>query len=183
MTRLMAYRLRCLGRQIAPLPMLSAGLLIVALLVAMPMRAQAQEVALGAEPTQPGTPLEITADFLRVDQAAGESIFTGNVIAGQGDMRLTADEVRVYAFMTEGGRPSGIERIEAYGNVILVTSAEAAEADRAIFYPDRNYVDMMGDAILVQGANVLAGDHIVVDMRTGLGRADGRVRSIIRTDP
>jgi lipopolysaccharide export system protein LptA len=172
----------------APLPaargvFLRGACLCLALILPIPAMAQALDLGLGAAQTQPGTPLEITADSLRVDQATGESVFSGNVVAGQGDLRLTAGEVRVISRMDSEGRPQGIARLEATGGVTVATSAEAAEAQRATYHPDTNIVELSGDVVLVQGANVISGERLVLNMRTGAGQIEGRVRTILQTGP
>lgn len=70
-------------------------------------------------------PVEVTADALSVDQKTGKATFTGNVLIGQGAMRLSADRVTVtYA---QGGQ-NRISALHAEGAVTLASGQDAAEA-------------------------------------------------------
>ena len=69
--------------------------------------------------------MQVEADSLQVNQTTGEATFTGNVVIGQGEMRLLADSVTV--IYAEGGR-NRIRSLDATGNVTLVSGADAAEA-------------------------------------------------------
>jgi len=39
---------------------------------------------------------------------------------------------------------------------------------------------MTGDVLLTQGASVMSGQKLDVDLKTGVGRMDGRVRTILQ---
>lgn len=41
------------------------------------------------------TTIEVTADSLGIDQNTGKAVFTGNVVVGIDEMRLSADKVEV----------------------------------------------------------------------------------------
>jgi lipopolysaccharide export system protein LptA len=162
------------------------GLILPALLAAAltlgTAPARAQEIRLGQSLQLSGTQLEVTADQLDVDQASGASIFSGNVLAVQGDLRLTAGSLRLeYApGATEGSQR--IDRLIAEGGVTLVTPSEAIEAREAVYALGRGTLDMTGDVLLVQGANVLSGQRFTADLNTGSGRMSGRVRTVIRLE-
>ena len=127
-----------------------------------------------------GLPVEIRSDQLQVDNTTGETVFTGNAVLGQGDMRIAAPQIRIIYAPGDGGR---IQRLEASGGVTLVTAQEAAEAATAIYEVAAGTVAMRGSVILTQGQNVLSGDRLDVNVRTGQGRMDGNVRTIIQTTP
>ena len=40
---------------------------------------------------------------------------------------------------------------------------------------------MTGDVILTQGPNALSGERLIVDLTSGTGRMEGRVRTIFQT--
>lgn len=127
-----------------------------------------------------GLPVEIRSDELQVDNSTGETVFSGNAVLGQGDMRIAAPLIRIIYATSDGGR---IERLEASGGVTLVTAEEAAEAQSAVYEVVAGTVTMQGAVILTQGPNVLSGDRLHVNLRTGQGRMDGNVRTIIQTNP
>ena len=151
------------------------------LVLASAALAQNATVAFGGLKHDSSLPVEITADELTVDQNTGTAVFIGNVVAGQGEMRLTAARVRVQ-YATQNGEPTGrIERLFATGGVTLVNGPEAAEAQKAVYAVADGEVVMTGDVILTQGANALAGEKLTVDLSSGTGRMSGRVRTIFQT--
>ncbi len=152
-----------------------AAAALAASVCAGPLAAQGT-VAFGGLRHDSALPVEVAADSLAVDQADGSATFTGNVRVSQGDMRMTAGEVRV-AYADTGG---GIESLAASGGVTLVNGAEAAESQEAVYTIDDGTVVMTGDVILTQGANALSSDRLVIDLNAGTGRLDGRVRTVFR---
>ena len=143
--------------------------------------AQGTEVTFGDTTPTPGEPVEVTADGLRVDQTDGTAIFTGNVLVGQGVLRLSADEVRVEYAMVDGETTGEIARVLATGNVTFVNGPEAAEGDMADYAVPEGTLLMTGNVILTQGQNVLSGEKLVVNMDDGTGVMEGRVKSILQT--
>ena len=139
--------------------------------------AQAQQVAFGGLRTDVAAPVEVTADSLAVNQTDGTATFTGNVLIVQGPMRLSAALVRVEYGNADRSR---ISRLHASGGVTLVSQAEAAEAREAVYDVAAGTVEMTGDVLLTQAENVLSGQRLTVDLRTGTGQMDGRVRTILQ---
>lgn len=157
-------------------PILS-GALALALALALSLPAAAQTVGFGAMRADPGAPIEMTADALRVNQATGEAVFTGNVRIGQGGMRLSAETVTVvYA---EGGQ-NRIRSLNASGKVTLVSGEDAAEAAEAVYDVEGGTILLTGDAIVTRGDSVLAGDRIEVDLDDGTASVSGRVRTVLQ---
>ncbi len=149
------------------------------LLIALPFQTAAQttEIPFGNLRQDTSLPVEISAERLEVDQAEGTAMFSGNVVVGQGDMRLKADRIQViYAAGDDRGR---IARLEAAGNVVLVSGAEAAEAERAIYTIESGQVVMEGNVILTQGGNALSSERMLVNLKDGTALLEGRVRTIL----
>ena len=122
-------------------------------------------------------PVEVTSDQLSVDQKTGKATFSGNVLIGQGQMRLSADRVTVtYA----QGDKSRISALHAEGNVTMVSGEDAAEARAADYDVESGNVILTGDVLLTQSGNVLAGEKVTVDLETGTANASGRVRSVLQ---
>jgi lipopolysaccharide export system protein LptA len=129
----------------------------------------------------PSLPVEIAADNLEVSQADGAATFSGNVVIGQGEMRLSAGKVRV-EYATADNSPGKIDKLHASGGVTLVSGAEAAEAQEAIYTIADGSVVMTGAVVLTQGQNVISGERLVVNLSDGTGRMEGRVRTVLRQD-
>jgi lipopolysaccharide export system protein LptA len=156
------------------------SLAAAAVLAALPGLAAAQgaEVSFGILGHDASLPVEVTADSLSVNQADGTAIFKGNVVVGQGDMRLAAGEVRViYA----SGTASRIERLEATGGVTLASGTEAAESREAVYSVDGGQIVMTGDVVMTQGQNAISGQKLTLSLEAGTGVMEGRVRTILQT--
>lgn len=133
------------------------------------------DVAFGAVKADTSLPVEVTADQLDVNQSDGTAEFRGNVAIGQGEMRMTADRVLV---IYDAGT-SGIARLEATGNVVLVSGPDAAEAQRADYSVNSGTIVMSGDVLLTQGQNALTSESMSIDLATGSARMSGRVKTIL----
>lgn len=142
--------------------------------------AQGTNVAFGAFTHDTTQPVEVNAQSLSVDQSDGTAIFTGNVVIGQGDMRITAGEVRV-VYAQGSGQGGRIERLEASGGVTLVSGAEAAEARQAVYSIDSGTIVMSGDVVLTQGQNAMSAGRLTVNLKNGTGVMDGGVKTILQT--
>lgn len=140
--------------------------------------AQGTQVAFGAVRGDPSAPVEVTADALDVNQENGSALFKGNVKIGQGEMRLSANTVLV--IYSDGG--GGIQRLEAVGDVVLVSGPDAAQAARADYSVSTGVVVMTGDVLLTQGANALTSDKMTVNLSDGTARMVGRVKTILVPD-
>ena len=136
--------------------------------------AQGTKVGFGSVKADPDAPVEVTADQLDVDQDNGQAVFQGNVVVGQGVMRLSAPRLLV-VYKPEGG----IDRLEATGGVTLVSGEDAAESDRADYTIDDGVVVMTGNVLLTQGANALTAQRMTVNLVTGTAQMSGRVKTIL----
>ena len=102
--------------------------LTISMLMALP--GAAQTVAFGGMKADTSAPVELAADNLTVNQTTGKAEFTGNVLIGQGQMKLSADKVVVQYVQ---GSTQKIDSLDATGNVTLVSGPDAAEAKQAIY--------------------------------------------------
>jgi lipopolysaccharide export system protein LptA len=118
-------------------------------------------------------PVEVKAETLTVDNADGSAVFSGDVIVGQGDMRLSAGQVRV----EYGADGKGIKTLHATGGVTLTNGTDAAEAASAVYTIDTGTVVMTGDVLLTQGQTVLSAGKLTINLKTGTGVLDGGVRT------
>lgn len=159
----------------------ATALLFVSTLIIQPVPALAQGAAVSFGGIQQDTsaPIDVTAESLSINQTDGTALYTGNVVVGQGEMRLSAP--RVLVVFNEDG--SQIQRMEATGGVTLVNGAEAAEAARADYELGTGVVTMTGDVLLTQGANALTAEKMVVELDTGTAQMTGRVRTVIKQQP
>lgn len=139
--------------------------------------AQGTNVAFGTIRQDTNLPVEVTSDNLSVDQETGVAEFTGNVLIGQGEMRLSAP--RVLVIYDQDNR--GIARMEATGGVTLVSGPDAAEADRADYSIENGTIVMIGNVLLDQGPNALSAERMDVQLDAGTAQMSGRVKTIIQS--
>ena len=155
------------------------GITIAAIVLA----AQPAVAALGN--TSSDAPIDITADELEVQQGQCISIWKGQAEALQDNARLRADVLR--AFMTvkpksPGAPASGVAstsacgellRLEAEGSVYYVTPDQRVRSNTAVYDATTNTVTMTGDVVAVHGQDVLRGDRMVFNNKTGDGQMQG----------
>lgn len=138
--------------------------------------AQGAQVAFGSSQRDRDLPVEVTSDNLNVNQNDNTAIFTGSVVIGQGEMRLSAPRVLVVYLKDQ----SGIESLEATGGVTLVSGPDAAEGERADYNITTGIIEMRGNVLLVQGDNAITGETMYVDTTAGTARVSGRVKTVLQ---
>lgn len=138
--------------------------------------AQGAQVAFGNVRQDADLPVEVTADKLSVNQNDGTAEFSGNVLIGQGEMRLSAPKVLV-VYHEEEAR---IARLHATGGVTLVSGPDAAEAKQADYNIDTGKIVMAGNVLLVQERNAITSERMTVDTKAGTAFMEGRVKTVLQ---
>ena len=150
-------------------------IICTALMLATPAFAQTN-INLGGITTDPGAPVEVSADSLSVDQDTGTAIFDGNVVIGQGELRIAAARAQV----VYDGATGDIASFEATGGVTFANGTEAAEAQSAIYDLQNGNLVLVGEVLLTQGASALSADRMTIDVATGNAQMEGRVRTVFQ---
>jgi lipopolysaccharide export system protein LptA len=119
-------------------------------------------------------PVEVEADRLAVDQAAGTAVFSGNVRVRQGELRIKAAEATLE--YTESG--TEVERVVMTGGVTMTNGMDTAQGQKAIYTIATGEVLVTGDVLLTQGATTISGSELVYNLDTGLGVMTGRVQTV-----
>jgi lipopolysaccharide export system protein LptA len=151
--------------------------LILALLLGTAANAQTN-IDLGGISADPKAPVEVSADNLSVDQDSGTAVFSGNVVIGQGDLRLSAGSVRVVYSDSTGD----IAQLLATDGVTLVTDSAAAEAATADYNLTTGILTLSGSVLLTQGASALSAEQMTIDLNSGRAQMSGRVRTVFQQD-
>lgn len=152
------------------------GLCIALLLAcATPVFAQTN-VELGGITVDTSQAIEVTADSLSIDQDTNRAVFDGNVVVGQGDLRITAGRVEVIY----GETTSDIARLVVSGGVTFVTAEEAAEAQTAEYDITTGILSLSGDVLLTQGPSAISAERMLINVTDGTATMDGRVRTILQ---
>lgn len=174
------------------LPRLRPILCLTLALLAGPGPGLAQtEAPLAGFTPKADMPVEITADSLEVLQEQEVAVFRGNVEAVQGDLTLKSALLRVYyggdggSEETAGALPAGdIARLEAEGGVVFTTPEQSVRGAQAVYDVAKEQITVEGNVVLQQGANIIRGERLVVDLGAGRSQivgtpsAGGRVRGV-----
>lgn len=157
----------------------AAGVLAVTLAVAVVSMPAA---ALKGDEQQP---ILIEADDVEFREADSTSIYVGNVQVDQGSMRLLGDHVTVYhredrrpRFIIALGSPASFKQLLDNDEGELRAFAKRMEYDA-----DKDELTLIEDALLIQGADRLAGERIVYDRARAHFRAGGEGRVKITITP
>jgi lipopolysaccharide export system protein LptA len=151
--------------------------MILALLLGTAANAQTN-IDLGGISADPKAPVEVSADNLSVDQDSGTAVFSGNVVIGQGDLRLSAGSVRVVYSDSTGD----IAQLLLTDGVTLVTDSEAAEAATADYNLTTGILTLSGSVLLTQGASALSAEQMTINLNSGRAQMSGRVRTVFQQD-
>jgi len=137
--------------------------------------AQGLQVAFSGFDQNADAPIEIAADMMEIDQQSGSAVLSGNVVVGQGELRLAAPKVTV-DYSEEGG----ISRILAEGGVTVVTAEEEVEAGTALYTLSDDSMVLSGDVLLSQGLSAVSSQTMRVDLARGTAVLEGRVRTVLQ---
>jgi lipopolysaccharide export system protein LptA len=138
-------------------------------------------------------PINISADKLDYFDKEQKAIYSGNVVAVQGDTRLNASVLTIYfdrkpegsgaakAPAGPGGDSSGLRRMEGKGPIALTNKDQVGTGDALIYDKPANKFSLVGNVALSQGENVTRGDMLVYDLATGRAvvSSKGRVHTLI----
>ena len=190
------------------------ALLAAMLLFAAPVSAQTMSNSFGGLSQSSNDPIDIESDVLVVQDKQKIATFKGNVKAVQGTTTLRAKELNVHYVggdklnpgakkesKTASGEPAEakptsddsdpnakITKIEAKGEVVITSEDDqTTTSDWALYDLPSQQVTVGGNVVLTQGKNVLKGDRLVIDLKTGESRFEntgnaagggGRIRAL-----
>lgn len=146
-----------------------------------------------------GQPVQIEAASLEVRDKDKVATFSGNVKVVQGDTVMRCKSLTVFyeqqgqAQAQAGGAPmkaatpgpggsSSISRLEAKGGVSVTQKDQVANGDTGLFDMKANTVTLIGNVVVSQGANIMRGERLVVDLTSGVSRVEagkGPVKMLI----
>ena len=75
-----------------------------------------------------------------------------------------------------------IEKVEAFGNVLVRTPTDTVTGDRGVYVPDTGIARLGGSVRITRGQNQLNGEEAEVDLKTGISRltgGGGRIQGLI----
>lgn len=112
---------------------------------------------------------------------------TGTSTTGQGDRTVRADILTAHfrndqqskgaksgKSKGKGGNGTGdhqsIERMEAFGHVVVTRPGEISMGNRGAYFPDRDVAHLWGNVRITRGDNQLNGQFAEVNFKTGISR-------------
>ena len=144
-------------------------------------------ISMGQSVTKPGTgfkfdnslPLTITSNQLNVEQNVGKATFIGDVVAKQGNLILSAEELVVEYEMKNKRMTSVMKRLIANINVTLISEEQSAEAKKMVYDMKAEKIIMTGNVLVAEGASVSSGDKLTINLISGSRKMEGNVRTVI----
>jgi lipopolysaccharide transport protein LptA/LPS export ABC transporter protein LptC len=146
--------------------------------------------------TNPDAPIEITARSLIVTDTSRTASFTGGVQARQGDFQLTAPTlVAAYSGRLgldggqqprerKTGRDVTLKTIRATGPVKITSANDvAATGQRALYDAPAEKVTLSGNVVLRQGRQIIRGETLTIDLKTGRARVENAGQANITAKP
>lgn len=126
-------------------------------------------------------PITVKSNEMTADNKGKIAIFSGKVVAKQGDITIFSDKL-VVSYADKGG---DVEKVEALGNVRIVQLNRTGFADQAVYDSRNGRIVLTGTPRVVQGGDSISGKVITYyvddeksDVSSG-GDPKARVEAII----
>jgi lipopolysaccharide export system protein LptA len=126
-------------------------------------------------------PITIKSNELSADNKGKTAVFTGKVVAKQGDVTIFSDRMTVYYAAVQGD----VDKIEADGNVRIVQQNRTGLGGHAVYDSrEGKFILTGGNPRVMQGADTVSGEVItcfIDDERCSV--TGGRVEATIHPKP
>ena len=185
----------------------AGGLRAIALIVAaLASAATLAATKPSSSPLLPGAnskePISIDADKLNYYDKEQKAVYTGNVVAIQGDSKLTCTVMTIFlakaeasaSASTSGSTPaptpaaspapaadtgavssgSQVKHMDAVGPVTIISKTQVATGDRGSYDKAQNKVWLFGNVTMSDNGNVTKGDKLTYDLTTGEAVVEGQ---------
>ena len=121
-------------------------------------------------------PITINSNNLNADNKGRTAIFTGKVVAKQGDVTIYSDKLTVYY----GDKKEEVEKVEADGNVRIIQENRTGYGSHAVYESSIGKITLTGSPKVVQGSDTVTGKVIMylVDEDRSLVTGDSSTRVI-----
>ena len=133
-----------------------------------------QNAGFGSLASDRTEPIEFTSDRLIFNQGENLAELFDEVKIIQGKTVLSAEYVK--AIYSETNK---LEKVFAERNIELKSEQDIARADAAIYSLIENSISLIGNPRLIQGANNIMADQILINTKTGLTQLLGSVKTVI----
>ena len=133
-----------------------------------------QNAGFGSLASDRTEPIEFNSDRLIFNQGENLAELFDEVKIIQGKTILSADYVKAIYSNT-----NKLEKVFAERNIELKSEQDIARADTAVYSLTENSISLIGNARLIQGANNIMADQILINTETGLTQLLGSVKTVI----
>jgi len=133
-----------------------------------------QNAGFGSLASDRTEPIEFNSDRLIFNQGENLAELFDEVKIIQGKTVLSAEYVK--AIFSKANK---LEKVFAERNIELKSEQDIAKADTAIYSLTENSISLIGNARLIQGANNIMADKILINTETGLTQLLGSVKTVI----
>ncbi len=120
--------------------------------------------------------VDIEADSLQVLEDQQRAVFTGNVDAKRGNVRLKADKLVVHYKekpRTDDSKKTEVTDLDANGNVIIITKSQRITGQWAKMNVVTNELTVGGNVVVRQGKTIVKGKKLFVDLDTNKSTMTG----------
>lgn len=143
----------------------------------------------GLSPILPGGnargPISITAPTVDFLDKEHKLVYSGGVVAKQGDSTLKASSLTI--MLNESGASAGelaqgapnaaggnqIKRIEAAGPVMITSKDQVGTGDSGVYDRETNRLTLSGNVTLSDCANTMKGGRLIYDLTAGRAQVQG----------
>ncbi len=101
-------------------------------------------------------PITVKSNEMTADNKGKTAVFSGKVVAKQGDVTIFSDKL-VVSYASKGG---DVEKVEAIGNVKIVQLNRTGFADQAVYESRNGRIVLTGSPRIVQGGDSISGKVI-----------------------
>lgn len=126
-------------------------------------------------------PITVKSNELSADNKGKTAVFSGKVVAKQGDVTIFCDRMTVYY----GNNQGDVDKIEADGNVRIVQENRTGMASHAVYESRLGKITLTGGSPKVmQGEDTVSGEiitYFIDDERSSV--SGGRVEAVIHPKP
>jgi len=129
-------------------------------------------------------PIQIEADKMTAVEKTQSVIFSGNVDAKQGDVRIRSDKMTIFytkAAAKEKKKSKDaqqVEKIICEGSVEVTSKEWLGTSKTMHYFSKKNLVQLIGDAKAYQGQNMVQGERIDYHLDTGQSEVFGSKTSV-----
>lgn len=116
-------------------------------------------------------PIQIKSNSLSTDSGKRSAVFTGKVVARQGDVVIYCDKLVIYY----SEKDKDVDKVEAFGDVRIIQGDKTAQSGHAIYDSKGGKIVLDDNPKMYQGENEVSGKVIIYYFETQ--------RSEVTSDP